>query len=159
MAKKLRAAYLTRALLNVVNLSTPLGLLIATAGRAQLRAAGQGLIVAERFQWSAANAGAFTVGNVVVIPRGTLTELSARHPDVLDHESVHAWQYSACLGLPFLVLYAAAAGWSWLRTADRASANPFERWAGLQAGGYREYPKNNAGWQQIAVALRIRRSD
>lgn len=159
MPTKLHAAHLTRAVLNAVNLSTPLGLLIAVAGRSRLRGAGQGLILAEQFRWSKANAGAFTVGNVVVVPQGTLTDLLARHPDVLAHESVHAWQYSACLGLPFLPLYAAAAGWSWLRTADRASANVFERWAGLEAGGYREHPKDNAGVHRIAVRLRIRRSD
>lgn len=159
MPKKLRTAHLARAVLNAGNLSTPLGLLIAAAGRAQLRGAGEGLILAEQFRWPAANAGAFTVGNVVVIPQGTLNDLSRRHPRVLAHESVHAWQYSACLGLPFLAFYAVAAGWSWLRTADRASANAFERWAGLEAGGYREYPKDNAGLRRIAGKLGVSRSD
>jgi len=159
MPTKLHAAHLARALLNTANLSTPLGLLIAVAGRSRLRRAGEGLILAEEFRCSKAQAGAFTVGNVVVVPQRTLTELSVQQPRVLAHESVHAWQYSACLGLPFLVLYAASAGWSWLRTADRASANVFERWAGLEAGGYQEHPTNNAGLHRIAVKLRFRRSD
>jgi hypothetical protein len=37
-----------------------------------------------------------------------------------------------------LPLYAVAAGWSWLRSGDAASRNPFERLAGLADGGYRD---------------------
>ena len=82
-------------------------------------------------------AGAFTVGNVVTTA-ATFEALSARHPDLLAHEDRHAWQYVYCLGLPYLLLYSAAMGWSMLRTGDRASANVFERDAGLSAGGYVE---------------------
>ncbi|WP_353713451.1 hypothetical protein [Arthrobacter sp. K5] len=39
-------------------------------------------------------------------------------------------------GLPFLLFYFAAAAWSAVRYGDSASGNPFERHAGLEAGGY-----------------------
>ena len=51
-------------------------------------------------------------------------------PALLGHEAGHAAQYAWCLGLPFLPLYGLAAAWSWLRTGDPASRNPFERAAG-----------------------------
>ena len=35
----------------------------------------------------------------------------------------------------------AAVAWSMVRCGDRASANPFERQAGLAIGGYRENEK------------------
>ena len=68
----------------------------------------------------------------------------------MDHENTHAWQYLWCGGLPFLPLYVVAAGWSWLRTGDPASANPFERNAGLLHGGYQEAPVTNAGFRRLA---------
>jgi len=52
--------------------------------------------------------------------------------------------------LPFLPLYAIAAGWSWLRTGDLASANFFERKAGLQRGGYQQAPITNIGFRRLA---------
>jgi hypothetical protein len=57
-------------------------------------------------------------------------------PALLGHEEKHSSQYAWCLGLPFLPLYFLAAGWSQLRTGNPASANFFERQAGLAAGGY-----------------------
>ena len=96
-------------------------------------------------------AGAFTVGNVVITPL-TFAALTARQAEVMEHEDAHAWQYLWCGGLPFLPLYALAAGWSWLRTGDVASANPFERAAGLARGGYREASVNNAGFRTLARA-------
>ncbi len=144
-----RPTELARAVLNAVNLTTPLGLAVAAAGRSQLRGTGQGLLIAERGRLGLRGAGAFTIGNVVVVPRVTLSELSRRQPDVLAHESAHAWQYAACLGLPFLPLYALASGWSWLRTGDVAAANLFETTAGLDRGGYVTKPKNNAGLKRM----------
>lgn len=125
-----------RNIANVVNLSTPLGLALAMASRARLRRV-DGLLVAEvaRLPWITASA--MTVGSVVLVPRRTLTDVTRRIPGLLDHESEHAWQYAYCLGLPFIPVYAAAMGWSWLRTGDRASANHFEVQAGLAGGGYR----------------------
>lgn len=55
---------------------------------------------------------------------------------LLGHEERHSTQYAYCLGLPFLVFYGVAAGWSMLRSGNPASRNFFERQAGLVAGGY-----------------------
>jgi hypothetical protein len=74
------------------------------------------------------------VGNVVLL-RLDDTALAAR-PTLLRHEARHASQYAWCLGLPMLVLYVLAAGWSWLRCRDFSSYNVFEVRAGLADGGY-----------------------
>ncbi len=124
-----------RQLVNAVTLVTPLGLVLALAAGCRVRRGPDGLILAFGYRWGFPDGGAFTVGNMVLFrPHTTPT---AR---LIAHESRHATQYAWCLGLPFLVLYAGAAGWSWLRTGDPASRNPFERHAGLTAGGYRERP-------------------
>jgi hypothetical protein len=94
-----------------------------------------GLVLATGYRWPFPDGGAFTVGNVVLFRARTVIT-----PQLLAHESRHATQYAWCAGLPFLVLYAAAVGWSLLRTGDTASRNVFERRAGLEAGGYRERP-------------------
>jgi hypothetical protein len=57
---------------------------------------------------------------------------------LLGHEERHSTQYAYCLGLPFLVLYGAAACWSMVRTGNPGLGNWFERQAGLEAGGYIE---------------------
>lgn len=140
-----------RAAGNAVNLSTLLGLGIAALGRARLSRGKRGLIYAEGFRVKLP-AGAFTVGNVVVT-HGRLDTLESAHPGTLDHEDSHAWQYLVLAGLPFLPLYAAASGWSWLRTGDRASRNIFERHAGLGSGGYHENPADWTGWRSIRTLL------
>lgn len=124
---------------NVINLSTPIGLAIALVAKAKLRPGPRGLILAEHYTFAFPVAGAFTVGNVV-LTRSTFAELTARFPEVLDHEDAHAWQYLLCLGLPFLPAYLAGSAWSWLRTGDLAARNPFERRAGLHRGGYADVP-------------------
>lgn len=129
-----------RNVANAVNLSTPLGLILATVGKGKLRRVGS-LLVAEHVQLPMVNASAMTVGSVVLVLGRSLEEAEAGIPDLMRHEEEHAWQWSACLGLPFIVLYFAAAGWSMLRCGDRASANPFERQAGLAIGGYQERAK------------------
>ena len=120
---------------NVFNRSSPLGLLLALAGRGRLRMR-HGLIVADRATLPLVTASALTVGSVVLVPRRSLEEATAQIPGLLEHESEHAWQYAYCLGLPFLPLYLLATAWSWLRTRDRAAANFFEAQAGLALGGY-----------------------
>ncbi|MCC6497839.1 MAG: hypothetical protein IT193_16425, partial [Propionibacteriaceae bacterium] len=82
-------------------------------------------------------------------------ELESRHPGTLAHEAAHTWQYFGFIGLPFLPLYALASGWSWLRTGDPASANWFERRAGLARGGYVERPADNAGFRKLGRALHL----
>ncbi len=128
-----------RAIANLVNLSTPLGLALADLGRGKMYRRGD-LVIAEQVSLPLLNAGAMTIGNVVLIPGSTLAELERRQPLAMRHESVHAWQYVFCLGLPFLPLYTVATGWSWLRTGDRASANFFEVQADLEKGGYQRRP-------------------
>ncbi|PFG17491.1 hypothetical protein ATK74_2062 [Propionicimonas paludicola] len=143
-----------RATANLVNLSTPLGLLIALAGRARLSGGPDGLVLAEHYRPGVPKAGAFTVGNVIIVPGRRLDELEQQRPGTTAHEAVHAWQWCYCLGLPFLVGYGLASAWSWLRTGHPASANFFESSAGLTRGGYPELPRNNAGLRRIRSALR-----
>lgn len=154
----LRPAQTVRRWGNLLNLSTPLGLLIAIAGRAEVSAGPRGLILAEHYRFAFPPASAFTVGNVVVTGH-TLDRLAEANPHTLDHEDAHAWQYLVTLGLPFLPLYAASSVWSWLRTGDWASANVFERHAGLFEGGYPENPITNVGFKRIGgAALSLFRS-
>ncbi len=120
---------------NVANMSTPLGLLVACVGRSRLRLV-DGLIVAENVSLPGISASAMTVGSVVLVPGQTLEHVRARIPGLLEHEDQHAHQWAYCLGLPFIPLYLAAMAWSWLRTGDRSTANPFEVQAGLGLGGY-----------------------
>jgi hypothetical protein len=128
-----RAVHVVRLMANVANLSTPLGLTVAVAGRARLRWGPEGLVLATGFRIRT-HAPAFTVGNVVVA-RMDEPALTSR-PRLLAHEARHATQYACCLGLPMLPLYALAAGWSWVCARDFSSYNPFERLAGLEDGGY-----------------------
>ncbi len=133
---------------NVVNLSTVFGLLVALAGRASLRRGPRGLVFAEGYRFDFPKAGAFTVGSFV-ITKHTMSELEQWHPGTLDHEDSHAWQYSYMLGLPYLPAYLLCCAWSWLRTGDPASGNPYERQAGLARGGYLERPVTWAGWRRL----------
>ncbi len=119
---------------NVINLSTPLGLVVARAGGARLAAADDGLIVAHGYRWALPAAPAFTLGNVIILRIDD--EQLARRPKLMLHESRHATQYAMCLGIVMVPLYLAAAGWSWLRCRDFGQHNVFERLAGLADGGY-----------------------
>lgn len=128
-----------RHTLNWLNLSTLLGMAVAAAGRADVRRGPRKLYLAEHYRWRFPTGGAFTVGDVV-ITRHDIDELCAQRPDLLEHEEAHSRQWMACLGLPFLPLYIASVGWSWVRTGDRASYSFFERQAGLERGGYQDVP-------------------
>jgi hypothetical protein len=124
-------AWQAKQVLNLVNLSTPLGLALGLAGRAELRCGPRGLVIAAGHRLPVA--AIFTVGNVVLSPRPGYVE---ERPALLAHEERHSWQYVACLGLPLLPLYGLAAAWSYARGGDVAVHNPFERLAGLADGGY-----------------------
>ena len=100
--------HLVRAVGNAVNLSSVLGLGLALAGRAQLSRGPQALLLAEHYRLPLPKAGAFTIGNVVLVPKRTLAELEQLHPGTAGHEAAHAWQYFGFLGLPFLLLH-----WKW----------------------------------------------
>lgn len=134
-----------RRLANLLNASTPLGLLLARLAGATTLAGPRGLVIATGYRWPLPVAGAFTVGNVVIFRAGPEAALS--NPVLMGHEERHSTQYAWCLGLPFLLLYFASAGWSMLRHGDPASGNPFERHAGLEAGGYHPRPhgRTNTG--------------
>lgn len=124
---------------NLLNLSTLAGLAVAGLGGCSLRRGPGGLVLAEGYRFGFPVAGAFTIGDVVITAR-SFAELIRRNPRLLEHEERHSWQYVCCLGLPFLIPYSLAMGWSMLRTGDRAARNVFERLAGLEAGGYLDLP-------------------
>lgn len=138
---------------NWVNGSTPLGLAIAVAGRADVKPGPFGLTLASHYRWRFPVASAFTIGDVV-ISRHDLAQVWRHRPGLLQHEEVHARQWMACFGMPFLPLYLASMGWSWLRTGDRAANCFFERQAGLAQGGYAEVPVRPLG---LALADGVRR--
>lgn len=120
-----------RQVVNLANLSTPLGLLVALAGRARVSRGPDGLLLAKGFRLRV-RAPAFTIGNVVVVDDTML----GRRPRLLLHEARHATQYACCLGPVLLPLYLLAALWSWLRCRNPSSYNVFEVRAGLADGGY-----------------------
>jgi hypothetical protein len=127
------ARWRLRQVVNVVNLSTPLGLLLALAGRGTLGRGPDGLLLAHAVRLPA-RAPAFTVGHVVLL---RLDDAAlARRPRLLAHEARHATQYACCVGPLMLPLYGLAAAWSWLRCRDPSSYNVFEVRAGLDDGGY-----------------------
>lgn len=150
---------LVRNVANVVNLSTPLGLACAALGRGRFRIV-DGLVVADRVRLPLVTASAMTIGSVVLVPGAALEEASGRIPGLLAHEEEHTYQYAYCLGIPFLPLYVAAVGWSWLRSGDRATANHFEKQAGLALGGYPvgELRSVGAGIADLRGRLRRRRA-
>jgi hypothetical protein len=128
-----RAVLRLRQVLNLVNLSTPLGLLVGAAARARFSRGPDGLVLARDVRLPASTAPAFTIGNVVLL---RLDDAAlARRPRLLAHEGRHATQYAWCVGPVMLPLYGLDALWSYLRCRDFASHNPFERLAGLADGG------------------------
>lgn len=132
----MRRSHRVRRVVNYVNLSTPLGMLIACIGGARPRRGEQGLVYAYGYRIPFPVAGAFTVGNVIITrhAEGYLTG------GLLDHESRHATQYAACVGLPMIVLYLLASALSVVICGHPASWNVFERLAGLEDGGYPRLP-------------------
>ncbi|MGV9536848.1 hypothetical protein ACWDR9_24820, partial [Streptosporangium sandarakinum] len=118
----MRRLYRVRRALNYANLSTPLGLLVARAGRARTAPGPGGLVLAHGYRLPLPIAGAFTVGNVVLTRHGEGYLTGA----LLRHEARHASQYAACLGLPMLPAYGAAAVVSLLLSGHQAAWNVFE---------------------------------
>jgi len=133
-----------RHLMNWVNLSTPLGLLVARAGGSRLRRGPARTYLADYYRWTFPTGGAFTVGDVI-ITRHDLDLLAQRRPTLFGHELVHSQQWARFFGLPFLPLYVGSMAWSWLRTGDRAARSFFEREAGLETGGYEDVPTRPLG--------------
>ncbi|MDO5285886.1 MAG: hypothetical protein Q4G45_03580 [Actinomycetia bacterium] len=135
---------------NVLNLSTPFGLLVARLGGAEVTVDDEGVFWAEGYRLPFPVAGAFTVGNVVI----TGSRLDQLSPEVCAHEVRHTWQWMLC-GTLFLPLYTVAMAWSWALTGDRAACNLFERAAGLDSGGYHPYPVRRPLLRALA---RVRRA-
>lgn len=125
---------------NWVNLSTPLGLLVAGVGGARIRRGPRGLFLADGYRWRFPDGGAFTVGNVICTRHDDIDELMAARPGLIEHEESHAWQWTMCVGLPFLPLYLGQVAWSQWRHGDPATGNFFERQADLVDGGYVDRP-------------------
>lgn len=137
-----------RQAMNLLNLSTPLGLAVAKAGRATLSSGPDGLVVAKGYTLGIPRAPAFTVGNVVVLRIDD--EALARRPRLLVHEGRHSTQYAVCLGPVMLPLYLLASALSWLRCRDFAWRNVFEVRAGLEDGGYRPPTPGSARPTRVA---------
>ncbi|MFF5206790.1 hypothetical protein [Streptosporangium sp. NPDC000396] len=141
----MRRLHRVRRALNYVNLSTPLGLLVARLGRARVSAGPGGLILAHGYRIPFPVAGAFTVGNVVL----TRYEEGYLAGDLLRHEDRHAWQYMVCVGLPMLPLYVVAVVVSVLVCGNPASWNVFERLADLDDGNY---PRTSPWWSRAKTS-------
>lgn len=134
----MRPRYRLRQIVNVLNLSTPFGLLLARAGgRGIARRGPDGLLLSDGYRLPLPIAPAFTVGNVILFR--DLARLEGR-PELLVHEARHATQYSWCLGVLMLVPYFASVLVSMALCGDHASYNPFERAANLADGGYAKRP-------------------
>lgn len=142
-AAALTPAQRVRQVANLANGTTLLGLVVARAAGTAISQGPRGLIIASGYRWRVPFAGAFALGNVVICR--TRAEQLRTNPALLGHEEKHCSQYAWCLGMPFLPLYCLSVGWSLLRTGDPASANVFERRAGLAAGGYIDRRTNEAG--------------
>lgn len=127
---------------NWLNLSTPLGLLLARASGARIEPGPHGVLVARGrpLAFLAPRAMAVTIGDVVLLRASD--EALQRHPELLDHEARHSAQFALWIGpLGFVPAYLAAAVWSWWHCGDFALRNPFEMRAGLVEGGYlRDHP-------------------
>jgi hypothetical protein len=140
-----------RLVLNLVNLSTPLGILAALVGRARLARGPRGLVLGTSYRLRFPPAGAFTLGNVIITRLDAATLVKRQR--LLLHEERHTWQYAACLGVPMLPLYLVAAGWSWLRGGDFSTHNVFERGAGLADGGYPLVSKRASARQRAHTSV------
>jgi hypothetical protein len=121
---------------NVLNGSTLAGIVVASAGGARLRPAGDGLLAGSGYQPPVPQAAAFCLGNVLVTRLDHAAFTGSTR--LFAHEARHATQYACCGGLVMLPLYGIAAAVSWALTGDFGSRNVFEQRAGLADGGYTE---------------------
>ena len=131
--ERIAVRYRVRAMVNLANGSTLLGLGLARAGRTRLARAQGCLLIATRYRLPVPPAPAFTVGNVILTRRDTLLPADSA---LFRHEARHATQYAWCGGLLMLPMYFAAAGVSYVLSGDFGTWNVFERQAGLADGGY-----------------------
>lgn len=125
-----------RTVVNWINLSTLLGLLVVRIGGASTSRRGRGTYLATGYRYQFPVAGAFTIGSVI-ISKHDLAHLQARQA-LLRHEDRHCTQYAFVLGPVMLAGYFLFVGVSYVLAGDHASYNPFERLANLSDGGYAE---------------------
>lgn len=123
-----------RTVLNWLNLSTPLGLLIARIGGATIAKHGRGTYLATGYRLRFPVASAFTIGSVIDSKHDRA--YFADRPRLLQHEDRHCTQYAFVLGVVMLPLYFACVGFSYAVAGDHSSYNPFERLANLADGNY-----------------------
>ncbi|MGA9100663.1 hypothetical protein [Aeromicrobium sp.] len=123
-----------RTVVNWINLSTVLGLLVARFGGATRHRRGRGTVVCVGYRYGFPVASAFTIGNVI-ITKHDLDWMEDR-PVLLQHEDRHCTQYAFLVGPVMLPLYFLSVGISYALAGDHSSFNPFERLAGLADGGY-----------------------
>lgn len=123
-----------RAVLNWLNLSTPLGLATARLGGATIVPLGRGTYLATGYRYGFPVASAFTIGSVITSKHAPAF-FTAR-PALLRHEDRHCTQYAFVLGIAMLPVYLFFVGVSWVLAGDHSSFNPFERLAGLADGNY-----------------------
>jgi hypothetical protein len=128
-----------RAAINWANLMTPLGMLVGVVGRSRLQRAPGGMWVGSGYRLRFPVAGAFTLGNVINTRHGPEYLLDPSKTDLLEHETMHSVQ-AAIFGPFFLPLYGLGQFYSWLVSGDHGGRNLFERWAGLDRGGYERHP-------------------
>jgi hypothetical protein len=140
-----------RELVNIINLSTLAGCVLARIGRARLQRADTEyrMIYASYYRLKRPVRMAFSVGNVVISARDTASLPGA----VLTHHRRHATQYAWCLGLLAVIPYALACGWSWMRTGDMAAKNMFETRAGL-GPEYDDFPiRKLPRWAWLSIGV------
>jgi hypothetical protein len=119
---------------NWLNLSTLLGLLVARIGGTTRLRRGRGTYVCTGYRFGFPVAGAFTIGSVIITKHGP--DWVRDRPLLLVHEDRHSTQYAFLVGPMMLPLYFVSVGVSYLLAGDHSSYNPFERLAGLADGGY-----------------------
>ncbi|MCW2831306.1 MAG: hypothetical protein JWP31_1998 [Aeromicrobium sp.] len=123
-----------RTIVNWLNLSTPLGMLVARVGGATLARRGRGTWVATGYRHGFPVASAFTIGSVIISRHGA--DYFAERPLLLRHEDRHCTQYAYALGVAMLPIYGVCVVVSYVIAGDHSSYNPFERLAGLADGNY-----------------------
>ncbi|WP_063643092.1 hypothetical protein [Actinoplanes sp. N902-109] len=128
-----------RTVLTALNGTTVAGLAVAVLSGARIRRGRDGILVAEGYRLRVPPATCFTIGSVIITRRSADWLLHEHRAALFAHESRHAGQY-ALLGPLFWPAYWAACAVSWALTGSYGSHNPFERHAGLAAGGYRARP-------------------
>ena len=133
------ARHVVRAGLTWANGTSLVALAICAVVRVVPRRGPGGVLIAGGYPLPLPAQSCFTVGSVIFARRPVGWLLDPAQADLLAHETRHVTQY-AVLGPLFWPAYWVSCGWSWWRTGGYGARNPFERHAGLVAGGYRDLP-------------------